>query len=232
MKYRLDITDSYQKFICLDNDIGIENYLSFDLENNTDDFEVILENIAVNMSDDIWYLPIIKQNPQTVLNNALNEIDLNDLSSILVILIRKAKLIIKNPKNLYLKINDDENERFHSTDSNFTIGDKYIWLAGKSADYFNQEVNLKIVFSGRLNFVFEESDILIQTIEFRDYIKAHEVDIINRYQALIVKLKNRDITRLDLNNICSKFIEYDYSKNYFTNSENGNIAFKDYQVKK
>ena len=228
MKYKLDITDSYQKFICLDNDIGIENYLSFDLENNTDDFEIILENIAVNMSEDFWYLPIIKQNPQTILNNALNEIDLNDLSSILVVLIRKAKLIIKKQKNLYLKINDGENEYFHSVDSNFNIGDKYIWLAGKSADYFNKEVKLKIIFSGRLNFIFEESDILIQTIDFQDYITDHEVDIINRYQALIVKLKNRNIAQLDLNNISSNFLEYDFSKNYFNSSEKGNIAYKNY----
>lgn len=228
MKYKLDITDSYQKFICLDNDIGIENYLSFDLENSTDDFEVTLENIAVNMSEDFWYLPIIKQNSQTILNKALNEIDLNDLSSILVVLIRKAKLIIKKQKNLYLKINDEENEYFHSVDSNFNIGDKYIWLAGKSADYFNKEVNLKIIFSGRLNFIFEESDILIQTIDFQDYITDHEVDIINRYQALIVKIKNRNIAQLDLNNISSNFLEYDFSKNYFNSSEKGNIAYKNY----
>ncbi|MWP63315.1 hypothetical protein GQ593_13370, partial [Gilliamella sp. Pas-s25] len=191
MEYKLDVTNSYQEFICLDNNLGIENYLSFDLESGEDDFQVNLENIAVNMSEEIWYLPIIKQNPKSVLNNALNEIDLNDPSSILIILIRKARLIIKNFKNMYLKIHDEKNERFHSTDSNFTIGDKYIWLAGKSADYSDQKINLKIVFSGRLNFVFEESDILIQTIEFRDYITHHEVDIINRYQELIVKLKNR-----------------------------------------
>ncbi|WP_237397778.1 hypothetical protein, partial [Gilliamella sp. Pas-s25] len=66
--------------------------------------------------------------------------------------------------------------------------------------------------------------------EFRDYITHHEVDIINRYQELIVKLKNRNINQLDLNNIYSNFLEYVFSKNYFRSSEKGNIAYKNYVV--
>lgn len=66
-----------------------------------------------------------------------------------------------------------------------------------------------------MDFIFEESDIIIQTIDLQNYIKQHKVEFINKYQELIVKIKNRDISKLNLNNISSNFLQYDFSKNYF-----------------
>jgi len=56
-----------------------------------------------------------------------------------------------------------------------------------------------------LDFIFEESDIIIQTIDLQNYIKQHKIEFINKYQELIVKIKNRDISKLNLNNISSNF---------------------------
>lgn len=230
MKYQIDISNSYQQFICLDSGIGIENYLSFDLTNIIDEFEVNLENIEVNMSEHIWYSSIIRKNPKSIIVNALGKIDLNDPSSILTILVRKAKLVIQNVKCIYLQMNGDDTEIYHTIDSNFYVNDKYIWLAGKSADYPNQEIKLKIIFSDKLDFIFEESDILIQTIEFDNYLTPHHVDVINKYQNLIINLKNRNIAELNVNNISSRFLDFDFSRNYFMSSEIGNIAIKDYKI--
>ncbi|WP_392551401.1 hypothetical protein RHO14_07865 [Orbus wheelerorum] len=229
MEYQLDITSNYQQFLCLDSCIGIENYLSFDFASINNDFEVNLENIEVNMSESIWYSPIIEKNPKSIISSGLAKIDLNDYSSIFTLLLRKAKLVIKNARCIYLKLIDNKDEIYHTVDSNFSIGDKYIWLVGKSADYPNMQVKLKIIFSDELNFIFEESDILIQTIEFDNFFTKQDVDFINQYQDYIIKLKNRSIDGLNVNNISSKFLDFDFSKNYFISSENGNIAIKNYK---
>lgn len=52
MLYNLDITDSYQHFICLDSDIGLSAYYSFPPldRTNTSCICIHIDNLEFNMS--------------------------------------------------------------------------------------------------------------------------------------------------------------------------------------
>lgn len=64
MQYKIDITDSYQQFICLDSDIGLNPYFSLPdiIDIKETKMHIRIDNIEVNMSDKKWFLPIISTN--------------------------------------------------------------------------------------------------------------------------------------------------------------------------
>lgn len=76
-----------------------------------------------------------RKNSNSIITEGLNKVDLNRLSSSLTINLKKAKLLIRNEKGVYLEINKDGDLYFNTQDSDFNVGDKMIWLAGQSSDF-------------------------------------------------------------------------------------------------
>ena len=230
MDYELDITNSYLRFICLDNSLMIDSYYSFDLMKEcAESFTVNLENIEVQMIDSIWYAPIHQKNPNGIISRVLGKLDLDALDTILTVLLKKAKLIIKEPRSMHLKLIHKNEEIHHTVDSDFSVGDKSIWIAGKSADYADTDIKMEVIFSGELKFLFEESDILIELVNLEGHIPERDVGLINKYQDLMVRLKNRPISELKVNNVSSKFLDFYFLRSYFESSKGCKVAKKSYQ---
>lgn len=228
MNYKIDITESYQKFICLDSDIELSAYFSLlDLsDEESSEVNINIDNIEVNMSENKWLQPIVSKNKKSIINKELGMISIDEPDCIYSAIISKSTLSIDNVKCIYIALNNNGKEKNRSCDKGFDVGDRFIWLAGKSADFPNTRFSAMVVFSGSVQFSFEESDIIIQSLDLKQNINFSEAASINEKQDLIIQKKKRDINEMEFNNIRSKFLDYDFYRNYFTSDENGNIAIK------
>lgn len=231
MEYKIDITNNYPRFFWLDNEVGIEQFISFDLiQERGNDIEINLENIAVNMDEKCWFLPILEKNPESIISDTVKTFNSESLDNIFTVLLKKAKLKIYNSKCLYAKYISEKKEYYHSDDSNFNIGDKCIWLSGYSADFRNTFIQLRVIFSGEVQIIFDETDILINTIDFESFIDKKCVETLNKTNAMLVDLKNRNFEKIKLNSIKSKFFDFEYLNEYFNDTSEGNIAIKNYSM--
>lgn len=228
MQYNLDITDSYQQFICLDSDVGLSAYYSFTALNsiNENSISIHIDNIEVNMSESKWFSPVIIANTKSIINNGLSEINTNEPDCIYSIILSKSTLKITNIKCIYMSISQDGIDHYHSSDTGFDTGDHFIWLAGKSADVSNARFSAMIVFSGEIELSFEEKDIIIQSMGLNQNITPSEASVMNTSQELLVSKKKRSLKEMGLNNIKSNFLDFDFYSKYFRSDENINIAIK------
>ena len=230
MRYNFDITDSYQQFICLDSGVGLSAYFSFlDLNSiKKNSICVNINNIEVNMSDNKWFSPIITANTQSIINSGLEKVNVNEPDCIYSVILSKATLKIDNIKCIYTSFNNDGKSFYHTVGKRFDIGDQFIWLSGKSSDFANTKVSAMIVFSGYVEISFDETDVIIQSLDLNENIVFSEASLINEAQELLVSKKNRSINEMRFNNIRSNFLDYDFYSNYFRSDENGNVAIKKY----
>lgn len=232
MQYKIDITDSYQQFMCLDSDIGLAAYFSLPDINDIKEtkMHIRIDNIEVNMSDKKWFLPIISTNEKSVINNGLKKINIDEPDCIYSVIISKSTLMVEGVKCVYLFFEKDGKKSYHTSGKGFNIGDRFIWLAGNSADFSDTRFSAMLVFSGKVEYAFDEKDVIIQSLDLEQKISYSEAQIINEAQRVLTSRKNRDTNEMELNNIRSKFLDYEFYRNYFVSDENGNIAYKSFSV--
>ncbi|EOC1565549.1 hypothetical protein ACI1AR_000886 [Cronobacter dublinensis] len=87
-----------------------------------------------------------------------------------------------------------------------------------------------LVFGGEINLNFHESDVVIESIEFNNFITPDDVDKFNKAQDSFICLKNRRIEDFGFNNIKSGFLEFEKNVKYFEHSETGNTAIRNHKV--
>lgn len=229
LDYEIDVTNIYPRLINLDNTSGIKTF--FSIPHIKDECATItIENVEINIDTDDWFGEFQKKNPKNIITRKLNDSEFNLEDDVASVLLRKAVLIIENPKASFLKISGDESHFFDSRENSFEIGDKYIWLAAESMDFHRNTIAIKIIFSGKVYLHFNESDVLVQMIEFRDLISNEQVKEINKEQYAIRELKGKEIDHNTFNNIESKFIDYEYTSKFFESNENFNIAYKSFSA--
>ena len=215
MKYILNISDSYERFLSFEEMAGIKLYMSmpqFQIHHEKE-CNISLTNIAVNMDEELWRAPILLANPNSTIS----------VNEDLVILLKSANLKIKNIQSLDLEIDTSNTEYYHSSGLNFNIGDRYIRCAGNSFDYQDAEIYIKIIFNGEVYLEFDEEDILIQTIGYQDQIggmkKACEF---NEAVDMRIKEKNNIFNQNILNGIKSPIWNWSFIDANFI-SQNGFI---------
>ncbi|QHM92790.1 hypothetical protein [Kosakonia sacchari] len=230
-RYVLDITDSYERFICMDSDVGLHNYITFPEISSwgNEQFVITLENIEINMYEDIWFSPILNQNPNSIIATLLKEVDINQPECIFTVVLKRARVLM-DKRSVFMFLEKGGENHYHSDDCGFDIGDKYIFLAGRSADYHNTMVWLTIIATGKLFLEFDEFDIISQSIELENNITIESAKALNKAQELFIDLKKRDFDALHLNNIQSPFHDHSYLSRYFSYSENNNIAIKSHVI--
>lgn len=230
-RYLLDITDSYERFICMSSDVGLRHYITFpEISSWGDDkFVVTLENIEINMYEDIWFSPIIDQNPNSIIASLLKEVDISQPECIFTVVLKRARVVM-DKKSVFMLLQNGGEKHFHSDDRGFDVGDKYILLAGRSADYHDTMVWLRIIATGKLFLEFYEFDIIVQSTELNNNISIESAKALNKAQELFIELKKRDFNVLRLNGVQSPFHDHAYLSRFFNYSENNNVAIKSYYV--
>lgn len=231
-RYLLDITDSYERFICMSSDVGLRHYISFPEISSWgyEKFVITLENIEINMSEDIWFSPILNQKPNSIIASLLKEVDIGEPECILTVVLKRARVLM-DKKCVFMLLEKGGEKHYHSDDCGFDVGDKYILLAGRSADYHDTMVWLRIIATGKIFLEFDEFDIIAQSVELNNNISIESAKELNKAQELFIDLKKRDFNVLHLNGVQSPFHDYSYFSRYFNYSENNNIAIKPYNAK-
>ncbi|UXY10994.1 hypothetical protein N7922_00225 [Kosakonia sp. ML.JS2a] len=229
--YSLDITDSYERFICMSSGVGLHHYITFPEISSwgNGDFFITLENIEINMYEDVWFSPILNNNPHSIIATLLKKVDVNEPDCILTVVLKRARVVMEK-KSVFMRLENGGENYYHSDDCGFDIGDKYILLAGRSADYHDTMVWLRMVFTGRLFLEFDESDIIAQSIELDNNISIESAKSLNKSQELFIGLKKRSFSALHLNGIKSPFHDYSYLSSYFSCDENNNISIKNHVI--
>ncbi|HEM8294415.1 TPA: hypothetical protein ACGEYH_003960 [Providencia rettgeri] len=228
MKYDIDITCSYPKMICLDNNIDLKSYFSVSgLSNNSIHSSISLSNIIVNLDEEEWYNPIINNNSDSIVAKALKSIE-NEELEILTLMLKKATLHISGIKCTYIQITSGEKNHYHSEDGDFSIGDKCIWLVGYSSDYVDSMVNIMLIFNGSIKIEFDEPDILIESINYKYFIDPVSVNTFNNALDLFVETKKRWMDKNKFNGIKSSLLNFDGFIKYFDDTEYGSFAIKNY----
>ncbi|EOL8988778.1 hypothetical protein ACM92P_003330 [Cronobacter dublinensis] len=230
INYKLDISDCYNQMICLDNFIGLSSYFSIlDIIDKKEKASILLNNFVVNMDEQSWYGAIVNNNNNSIVTKALNGIDVDELD-VFRLMLQRAELIVSGIKCVYIQLSTKTGDYYHSTGNEFRIGDKNIWLAGDCSDIENATVNMVLVFDGGVELSFNESDMVIESIGFNNFIKPDDVDKFNKAQDSFICLKNRRIEDFGFNNIKSGFLEFEKNVKYFEHSETGNTAIRNHKV--
>lgn len=187
---RIPITKIYNRLINLDNTSGIKAF--FSIPHIKDECTTItIENVEINVDEYDCLKKIQEKNPENIITKKLNDSDFNFESDVASVLLRKATLVIKNQKASFLKVSRGELFFFDSHEGSFEMGDKYIWLSGESLDFYNKEIAIKIIFSGGLYLQFDDKDIIMQMIDFKDLISKERVKKINEEQYELRELKGK-----------------------------------------
>ncbi|EOV9619375.1 hypothetical protein ACN5LY_004003 [Cronobacter dublinensis] len=230
INYKLDISDCYNQMICLDNFIGLSSYFSIlDIIDKKEKASILLNNFVVNMDEQSWYGAIVNNNNNSIVTKALNGIDVDELD-VFRLMLQRAELIVSGIKCVYIQLATKTGDYYHSTGNEFRIGDKNIWLAGDCSDIENATVNMVLVFDGGVELSFNESDMVIESIGFNNFIKPDDVDKFNKAQDSFICLKNRRIEDFGFSNIKSGFLEFEKNVKYFEHSETGNTAIRNHKV--
>ena len=232
MEYILDISEGYTHLLAFSSEFGFDCYmstpnLSF---SKGDKIEIFFENIEVNILDERWYLPIINQNPKSILVKYLSDLDLNESESTLTVSLKRAKIIINNVNSLFFQLSNKNNLFHHTLSYSFKKFDRKIWLTGLSTDFEAADVTFEAVYQGKVYLIFNESDITIKSIGFKELFSCEDVLAVNRSQEVQVKLKKRSFHELNINNIRSNFIDFDYKEKYFKYDDEYVEAIVDYLI--
>ncbi|EOL9072730.1 hypothetical protein ACOZ12_003886 [Cronobacter turicensis] len=229
MNYSINIKNCYPQIICLDNFIGLKSYFSIlDIINKKEKASVLMNNIVINMDDELGYDAILKKNNNSIVVRALKDLNIDELD-MFTLMLQRAEVTASGIKCVYIKLSTSTGDYYHSTGNEFNVGDKYIWLAGDCSDFENSTVKIMLVFDGEINLNFHESDVIVESINFNNFIKPEDIDKFNKAQDSFISLKSRRIEDFGFNNIKSALLEFDKSIKYFDYSETGNTAIRNYK---
>ncbi|OCG58027.1 hypothetical protein A9G41_06300 [Gilliamella sp. Nev5-1] len=221
MKYKIDITNSYEYFIDIDGWSGVKNYCSLpkiDQKNLT--CRIYLENASIRMDENIWRDQILLINPKSIIN----------IADDLLVLARKATLTIENIRCYDLKVIHKERDYYHSSGLNFNIKDRYIVLGGYDSEHLDSNIFGRAIFQGKVFLELEEDKILPLMIDGDDGVVGGDKGIIkinNEKETELIK-KRISLNISYFNAIESPMWDYNFTSNYFNDMDGYKEAILDY----
>ncbi len=226
MNHKLDITNYHETMLHFQEFIGLNVFIQFPVitEQLPSSYEINLENIAVNFySDEPAYKNILLNNP----NNFIK--DYKDP----VILLKKSKLVINNTKcaQILMVSKVKNKDYFHSWDTQFSKGDFQIVCYGKSLAYPDTMTFVCVIYTGSVELLFDESDMLLHTIGTGILFSQKEIEAINAKQAEKIIAYRNNIEDLNINNRYSRLWDPDYDQQFFSSTDEYpycKFAIKDY----
>lgn len=220
MKYNIDCTDSYEYLIDFDNLSGIDNYSSLpEIDQKTLTCRVHLENFSVNMYDKIWRDQILSINIKSKIN----------IDEDLIILAKKAKLIIENIRCYDLMvIHNESNYYYYSSGLKFNTKDRFISLGGYDIEHSDSNIYSRVIFKGKVFLELEEENIIPLMIGCDDQIGYQGIQKINNEKKTEVMKKNKSMNLKRFNSIRSSIWEFDFLMNYFASQDGYHEVIKSY----
>lgn len=219
MKYNIDCTDSYEYLIDFDNLSGIRNYSSLpEIDQETSTCQVHLENLSVNMYDKVWRDQIISINIKSKIN----------IDEDLIILAKKAKLIIENICCYDLMVTHNEYNYYYSSGLQFNTKDRLISLGGYDIKHLDSNIYSRVIFKGKAFLELEEENIVPLMIGCDDQIGYQGIQKINNEKETEVMKKNKLMNLRRFNSIRSSIWEFDFLMNHFASQDGYHEAIKSY----
>ena len=219
MKYNIDCTDSYEYLIDFDNLSGIRNYSSLpEIDQETSTCQVHLENLSVNMYDKVWRDQILSINIKSKIN----------IDEDLIILAKKAKLIIENICCYDLMVIHNENNYYYSSGLQFNTKDRLISLGGYDIEHLDSNIYTRVIFKGKVFLELEEENIIPLMRGCDDQIGYQGIQKINNEKETEVMKKNKSMDLKRFNSIRSSIWEFDFFMNYFVSQDGYHEAIKSY----
>lgn len=223
MNYKLDITNHYATMIHFDEMIGLNNFIGIPVitENLSPSYEINLENIAINLyTDEPFYNIILKKNPHSFIKNYEDP----------VVLLKKAKLIIKNTKCAQILM-VNEKDYFHSWRTQFLKNDLAIVCYANSLTFQDTMVYVRVIFSGSVELLFNEENMILHSVGYDVFINQDQIRALNEEMHQKIQYKKINIEDLKFNNKKSHLWNRNYFAQYFSQEEKFDyryIAIKDY----
>lgn len=213
MKYTYDLTGIDDCFFPPEYGI-VENYLSLNLCNKN--ISMSSENMEIYISWDEFLENHRKNYPNSILST-------EDYSDDCWCFLKKININLYEIKMLSVII-EGNNEKFFHTIGNFNAGDRVFFIKGYSKKYKNIKITMFIVYSLKIEVMFEESDIVPITLNFKEVMNNDNIIKINKEKYLEIDRKsNKFISNLVNNKRCN-FFNNDFFMDYFKDG----IAIKNY----
>jgi hypothetical protein len=141
MKYKIDITNSYEKFIDIDGWSGITNYSSLPkIDQRTSTCHMCLENASICMDENIWRDHILSVNPKSIIN----------IADDLLILAHKAIFTIENSRCYDLRVIYKEHDYYHSSGLTFDMKDRFIVFGGDDVEHSDSNIFGRAICNGKI----------------------------------------------------------------------------------
>ncbi len=218
MKYKIDLTNWY----CIDFDglSGIKSYSSLPIiEKETSTFRMRLENVSITMDEDICRNQILSVNPKSIIN----------IDEDLIILAKKALLIIENICCYDLRVIHNNHDYYHSSSLKFNTKDHFVICGGYDTDHLDSNIYGRVIFNGKVFLELEEENILPLIIGCDDLVGGYEgITKINHQKESEVAMKNKSLDINKFNNIKSPIWDFDFFMEYFSNDNGYDEAIKSY----
>lgn len=220
MKYKIDISDSYECCIDFDGLSGIKSYSTLpEIDKKTSTCRMHLENIAVNMDESIWRNQILSVNPKSIIN----------IDEDLIILAQKAVLIIENMRCYDLMVIHNEHNYYHSSGLKFNLKDRVIVFGGYDIEHLDSNIYGRAIFNGKVFLELEEDKIQPLMIGNDDQVGGFKgITKINNKKELEVIKKNKLLDISAFNNIESPIWDFDFIMNHFLRHDGYSEAIKRY----
>ena len=218
IKYKIDLTNWY----CIDFDglSGIKSYSSLPIiEKETSTFRMRLENVSITMDEDICRNQILSVNPKSIIS----------IDKDLIILAKKALLIIENICCYDLRVIHNNHYYYHSSGLKFNTKDHFVICGGYDTDHLDSNIYGRVIFNGKVFLELEEENILPLIIGCDDLVGGYEgITKINHQKESEVAMKNKSLDINRFNNIKSPIWDFDFFMEYFSNDNGYDEAIKSY----
>lgn len=222
MKYKIDITDSYENFIDFDGWSGVTNYSSLPkIVPRSTTCHMYLENTSIRMDENIWRDQILSVNPKSTIN----------IADDLLILARRAILTIENVRCYDLRVIYKEHDYYHSSGLTFDMKDRFIVFGGYDVEHLDSNIFGRAICNGNIFLELEEKEILPLMINGDDEVIGGEKGITkinNEKQKELIK-RNRLLDISHFNAIKSPIWDYTFTSNYFIDMDGYREAIKNYK---
>ncbi|WP_141683178.1 hypothetical protein [Gilliamella intestini] len=222
MKYKIDITDSYENFIDFDGWSGVTNYSSLPkIVPRSTTCHMYLENTSIRMDENIWRDQILSVNSKSTIN----------IADDLLILARKAILTIENVRCYDLRVIYKEHDYYHSSGLTFDMKDRFMVFGGDDIEYLHTNIYGGVIFNGKVFLELEEKEILPLMINGDDEVIGGEKGItkINNEKEKELIKKNNLLDIGYFNAIKSSIWDYNFLIKYFSHQNGYWEAIKNYK---
>ena len=218
IKYKIDLTNWY----CIDFDglSGIKSYSSLPIiEKETSTFRMRLENVSITMDEDICRNQILSVNPKSIIS----------IDKDLIILAKKALLIIENICCYDLRVIHNNHDYYYSSGLKFNIKDRFVECGGKDTQHLDSDIFSQVIFNGKVFLELEEENILPFIIGCDDLVGGYEgITQINHQKESEVAMKNKSLDISRFNNIKSPIWDFGFFMEYFSSRDGYSEAIKNY----